>query len=192
MKRFLLAVIIPALASCNQNSVQSTNTPIVEVVSGVELINYDSPKGTYSCRAPADWKGDELPERYGTDTVSFIGPLNGPRPVSVFINVMKYPMKNEPVTDPEAYAKSFELVDFKDTKYEKRDIEGRQVIFFNRERPFRKLHSTKVEYMERQDIALIPVKGGFFRIDHTAPKDAYQQTLPVFEAVVRSFKPKES
>lgn len=192
MRRMALAVLL-VLPGCKQRATEEL-VPIKEIVSGVEMIDYDSPKGTYVCRAPANWKGDELPERYGTDTVSFIGPLTGPRPISVFINVMKYPLKHETVSDPEAYAESFwELTpDHKPPKREVLDISGRKVIRFSWERPYRKLHSNKVEYIERQDIALIPVKGGFFRIDHTAPKDAYQKTLPVFEAVVRSFKPKES
>ncbi len=33
-------------------------------------------------------------------------------------------------------------------------------------------------------------KNGFFSISHTAPADAYQRTLPIFEAVVKSFQPK--
>lgn len=188
----LLIAILLLLTGCKQTAPETDTVPVKEVVSGIGMVDYDAPKGSYACRAPGEWKADELNESYGIDSVMFFGPLNGARPISVFIGIMKYPSPNERVNNAEAYAKSFELVDFKDTVYEKRDIGGRQVIFFNRERPFRKLHSTKVEYIERQDIALIPVKGGFFRIDHTAPKDAYQKTLPVFEAVVRSFKPKES
>ncbi len=38
--------------------------------------------------------------------------------------------------------------------------------------------------MLRYDYALIPVKGGFFAIEHRAPLNAYKVTLPVFEAVV--------
>ena len=44
--------------------------------------------------------------------------------------------------------------------------------------------------MLRSDHAIIPIQGGFFAIEHRAPLNAYERTLPVFEAVVRSFNPK--
>lgn len=158
------------------------------------MIDFDSANGTYMCRAPGEWRALEHPERQGVDTVSFFGPLQGSKPLSVTIGIMKFPIGTEGNKGPEAYAESFwEFTpDANPPKREIIEINGKQVIRFAIERPYVPLHAAKAEYIERWDFALIPVKDGFFRIQHKAPKDAYMKTLPVFEAVVRSFKPKES
>ncbi len=73
---------------------------------------------------------------------------------------------------------------------EMRRIGDKDVLFFHEERPFYKPHSNKAEYALRLDYALIPAPGGFFSIEHRAPANAYEATRPVFEAVVKSFRPK--
>lgn len=184
-----MTLLFVCLAACAKKDSQGDPAAIVETVAEVDMIDYDPPAGTFACRAPARWKGEET-SRFGPDETTFIGPLSGPRPVSVFINISRYPNSSDKYVDAETYAQSWKFVDYRPTQYTKKKIGGRNVIFFSREYPFKKPHSTKTEYMVRKDIALIPVKGGFFAIDHSAPSDSYERTLPVFEAIVRSFQPK--
>jgi len=192
MKRpiFLLFAASLAFSACKKSDPAAVDsTPTVETAGGFDLIDYDPPKGAFTCRAPRDWKITE--EDRGTDTITFIGtPVRTTMP---FISILQYPhAKNDPWTDADKYAASFWEItpDGKQPIVEKKKIGDNTVIFLHYERPFRKVHSTKIEYMKREDYALIPVKGGFFSISHSAPVDTYQESLPIFEAVVRSFKPK--
>jgi len=192
MKRPLMLLIAAyvALAACKKSEPAAVNlTPTKETVAGVDLIDYDSPKGAFTCLAPAAWKGQEDTEV--TDTITFIGPWS-PKG-GAYIHILQYPHgKNDRWKDADKYANSFWEIDpnNKQPALETVKIGDNTVIRFHQERPFYKLHSNKVDHMERHDFALIPVKGGFFSISHSAPVDSYQETLPIFEAVVRSFKPK--
>jgi hypothetical protein len=192
--RHLSVALLLAVSACKKAPVEVDPVQVKEVIAGVGLIDYDSAKGTFTCRAPGEWKALEHPDRHGIDTVSFFGPLHGPRPTSVTIGVMRFPIGDEGNKGPEAYAESFwEFTpDAKPPKRETVEMGGKKVIRFAIEKPYVPIHARKAEYIERWDFALVPVKGGFFRIQHKAPKDEYLKTLPIFEAVVRSFKPKES
>ena len=64
------------------------------------------------------------------------------------------------------------------------------MIRFTRERAARDMHNKKAPRPIREDVALVVVPGGFFEITHSGPVETYRNTLPVFEEVVRSFKPK--
>jgi hypothetical protein len=180
-----------ALAACKKSAPAAVDlTPTKETVAGVNLIDYDSPKGAFTCRAPADWKGREDVDG-ATDSITFVGPWSAKGMAN--IHILQYPhAKNDQWKDADKYAASFWEVasDGKQPALEKKKIGGNTVTFLHYERPFRKAHSKKIEYMMREDVALIPVKGGFFEIWHSAPVHMYQETMPVFEAVVRSFKPK--
>lgn len=192
MKRPLILMIAAwvALTACKKSEPAAVNpTPTKETVAGVALIDYAPPKGAFTCLAPAAWKGQE--ETDVTDTITFLGPWS-PKGVA-YIHILQYPHgKNDQWKDAEKYANSFWEIDpnNKQPALEKLKVGDNVVIRFHQERPFYKLHSHKVDHIERHDYALIPVKGGFFEIWHVAPVDSYQETLPIFEAVVRSFKPK--
>lgn len=192
MNRPLILLIAAhvALAACKKSEPAAVNlTPTKETVAGMNLIDYDPPKGAFTCRAPADWKGRE--DFDGTDSITFIGPWS-PKG-GAYINILQYPhSKNDQWKDAEKYAASFWETDPKGAPpaLEKIKIGDNTVIRFHQERPFYKPHQQRIDHMERHDYALIPVKGGFFEIWHSAPVDSYQKTLPIFEAVVRSFKPK--
>lgn len=193
MKRpWLLAfAVCLALSACKQKTETAADAlPVKETVGGAALIDYDSPKGAFACRAPAEWKIRE-DSSSGTDSTTFIGPLSGGR--LAFVSILQYPHgPDDPWKDARKYAESFWEItpDNKQPPLEIQKIGGRDAIRFHFEKPFRKPHSKKIEYMLRLDYALIPVKGGFFELWHSAPADRHQETLPVFEAVVRSFKPK--
>lgn len=192
MKRPLILTIAAciALSACKKSEPAAVNpTPTKETVAGVALIDYDPPKGAFTCLAPAAWKGRE--ETEVTDTITFLGPWS-PKG-GVYIHILQYPHGgNDRWKDAEKYANSFREIDpdNKQPALEKLKIGDNTVIRFHQERPFYKPHSRKVDHIERHDYALIPVKGGFFEIWHVAPADSYRDTLPVFESVVRSFKPK--
>lgn len=193
MKRPLALLFIAgfALAACKKSSPENL-TPTKEIAAGFEMIDYDSPKGSFVARAPADWGARE--EARDGDNVSFVSrPLPACNGRLAFIHFVRYPESaSDKTTDAQKYAETFWEVDpnSKQPAIEHRKMGDNDVILLHQEQPFRKIHSKKIEYMTRQDHAFIQVKGGFFQIWHSAPADCYQATLPVFEAVVRSFKPK--
>jgi|CXWL01.1.fsa_nt_gi hypothetical protein len=181
------------LSACGRKTETAAETPVKATpVAGLEFIDYVPPAGTYTCRAPAHWKGEETTD-YGPDEVSFIGEVTKGLAMEsklVSISISKYPNKSDKYVDAEAYAKSESVVSGKPVVYEKKIIEGKTVIRFSHERTARAMHSKKAPRHVREDVALIVVPGGFFEITHTGPVETYGNTLPVFEEVVRSFKPK--
>lgn len=193
MRRFIFIGLMATLA-CKQHPGSNDPFAVKEIVAGYQLIDYQPVKGTFQCRIPQDWGASERTERYGIDTVNFYGPNTAENKAPVSIGVMKFPIGAEGNKGAAAYAESFwEFTrDAKPPTQSIIEAHGRKVILFSIEMPFRVPHAYKPAYMERWDIALVPTKDGFFRIQHKAPTDSYTKTLPVFEAVVRSFKPKES
>lgn len=192
MNRHLLLAFAAAVAlsSCKKSAETAVDpVPVKETVANVGLIDFQPSKGAFMCRAPGEWKVREDASS-GNDSITFLGPLSDSRLAS--ISILQYPSNSDKWSDARKYAESFWEVtpDNKQPEVTKKIIDGKEVLFFHFEKPFRKVHSKKVEYMQRCDYALIPVKGGFFELWHTAPADRYQETLPVFEAVVKSFKPK--
>ncbi len=180
------------LSACGKKTETAVEAPAQTAPASVEFIDYTPPAATFSCRAPARWKGEETTD-YGPDEVSFLGTAGSGISMesrSVSISISKYPNKSDKYVDAEIYAKSGKEISGKPVVYEKKIIEGKTVVRFSRERPAHALHSNKTLYQIREDVALIVVPGGFFEISHSAPVDAYLNTLPVFEEVVRSFKPK--
>lgn len=189
MKRAALAVLLIAGFAACKKAPQAPAVPVKETVAGFGMIDYTPPQGAFMCRLPGDWKGEEDKTTSGNDTVSLIGPLKDKR--LAFIHILHY-RKGDQWTDAKKYADSFWEItpNNEQPALEKTQVNGNEVIRFNFQQPYRKNHSKKVEYMERLDYALIPTKDGFFELWHSAPADCYKETLPVFEAVVRSFKPK--
>jgi hypothetical protein len=189
MKRPLILIFALAagLTACKPAAPEKVDlTPTMEVVAGVEMIDYDDEKGAYTCRAPRLWGIHE------DNGATFVGPRDPKTTGSSYITIVRYPGESKRWSDPQKYAESFWQVDphNKQPALEKRKIGDATVIFLHQERPFYKLHSSKSEYMLRYDYAIIPIQGGFFVIEHRAPLNAYETTLPIFDAVVRSFKPK--
>ncbi|MBI4060608.1 MAG: hypothetical protein HY403_04190 [Elusimicrobia bacterium] len=183
----LLLLAALSLPACKRGAEKATDpTPTKEMLGDVALIDYDSPQGAFTCRAPRQW-GVHEDDASGSDAVTFSA---GAAPVS--IHILQYPNGMDSRTDPDKRAESFWEIDpgGKQPAIEKKQVGGKDVILFHQERPHRKLHSGKIEYMARHDYALVPIKGGFFEIRHSAPVDSYRKTLPVFEAMVRSFAPK--
>ncbi len=189
---FLFALTI-GLSACKRGAPEKADlTPTKEVIGGVEMIDYDAELGTFSCRAPRLWDIREQKIKK-SDGVTFVGPRDPATTGSSYITILRYPESASRWTDAQKYAESFWRIDTRNKQpaLEKRKIGDAAVIFFHQERPFYKIHSNKAEYMLRYDYALIPIKGGFFEIEHRAPVNAYEATLPVFEAVVKSFRPKD-
>lgn len=186
MRLALLALIV-VLSACERGP-DAGPTPTQAVVAGVEMIDYDAARGTFSCRAPRDWG---VKEEKG-DGATFVGPRDSKTGGSSYITILRYPDSSPRWTDARKFAESFRELDPEGRAPDiaTESIAGADVLRFHQERPFRKIHSSKAGYMLRYDYALVPVKGGFFEIEHRAPANAYETTLPVFEAVVKSFRPK--
>ncbi len=184
--------LVISLSSCKRGTPETVDPAATrEIVAGVEMIDYDAEQGTFSCRAPRNW-GIREEKIKKSDAAIFVGPNDPGKSGSPYITILKYPDSARQFSDAEKYAATFWEIDPKKTQpaLARRKIGDRTVIFFHQERPFYKLHSHQVEYMLRHDYALIPVKGGFFEIEHRAPASAYETTFPVFEAIVKSFQPK--
>lgn len=185
MKPLLLLAAVACIAACKRAAPPADPTPTLETVSGVEMIHYDSEDGTFSILAPKHWGAQEE-----KGTLTFVGPRDPKTMAYSYITILP---SSPQWTDARKYAESFWQIDpkIKQPDIEERKIGDATVLFFHQDRPNRMMHnSSRIGYMLRYDYALIPVKGGFYEFEHRAPVNTYAATLPVFESVVKSFKPK--
>lgn len=185
--------LLLALAACRQapQAVEET-VPTKEVVAGAAMIDFDSSEAAFSCLAPADW--GQLEKQIDKDKGAvFIGPRDPKKQASATITILRYPASEPRYNDARKYAETFWELDPKGGQpaIETKTIGDHSVLTFHQELPNRKVHgSPNIDYQVRTDYALFPVKGGFFAIQHRAPADSFRKTLPIFDAVVSSFKPK--
>lgn len=189
MNRNLSLVALLLLTACKKQEevAKHGDLPVKTVVNGMDMLEYQEPGGAFQADAPASWKLRET-NNLGPE-VTFIGPGTPGRPFSSDINISRYPNPVDKSGDPKRYYDGFSMIDKVTLPYGKRKLGGREVECYALERPFRKLHSKKVEYHRRDDFAVIRIPDGFFLITHSAPVEDYKATFPIFEAVVASFKP---
>jgi hypothetical protein len=194
MKKLLALSALALFAACKKPAApepQRAETPVktVATVAGNELVEYTEPSGAFSFHAPATWRAKEMSD-LGPEVMMF-GPGTSAFPQSVSMAVSRYPDPMDRSGDPKHYYDAMAHLEFTRIvePFAKRTIGGREVETYATESPFRPLHSSKVKYTKREDVAVIRFPGGFYRIEHTAPVDIYKETLPLFEAVVASFKP---
>lgn len=186
MRSSLALAVLVALCACKRSSQEeAVAVPTVAVVADVAMIDFTSDEAKFSCRVPGEWK---VRESKHLDPSKGLSLWDGK---TTHISILKFPDIEPQYKDARAYAETFWMLSDKgQPEITEEKIGGRAVLRFHYERPYYKPHSKKLEYMNRFDYALFPIKGGFFRIEHRAPASEYKATLPVFEAVVRSFKPK--
>lgn len=190
MKRALAVLALLAAAGCRKAPPPdsgSAEVPTRAVVAGVDLIDYDAATGEFSCQAPGHWKAledDKLGPR-----VMFFGPGTAKFPRSVSISVMRYP-DGEDIKTPKDFYDALKISGQNPSPLETRSAGGRTEYALHYDMPQRPMHGYKTLYMKREDVVLIPSRDGFFALVHSAPAETYAETLPVFDAVVASFRPK--
>lgn len=189
MKRLALALLALAAACKKAPPKEPDLAPVVATVAGEPMIDFDERHGKFRCRAPSAWKAME---EHGTGgpLVMMFGTMTGPLRGKVVISVDYYDGVKGPVKTPQQYWEAMRFAGQKPSPLETRQVGGRTVYAVHSESPQHPPHGWKVLYMNREDAVLIPSGKGFFEVSHSAPADAYQQTLPVFQAVVESFQPK--
>jgi hypothetical protein len=189
MKKLPLLCALLLAAACRKAAPVSDApaAPTRATVAGVELIDYDAATGEFSCRAPGEWKA--LEDKSMGPRVMFFGPGSAKFPRSVAISILRYPDGGS-IKTPQEYWDSLKLAGRAPSALETTTEGGRTEYAVHYEEAQRPLHGYKTLYMKREDVVLIPAKEGFFAISHSAPVETYEQTLPVFRAVVSSFQPK--
>ena len=159
--RLACALALAALSSCRPAGPPSA--------AGWELTEYSAPDGSFRCLAPARWK-----VREDAGAVMFFGPDR------VSIAVARYPEGR--VKTEGDYAASLRGAG----PLESASVGGKTVGRLHALEAVRPPNSPRVLYEKRLDAALVPAGAGFYAVEHRAPADRYERTLPVFEAVVAS------
>ncbi len=187
MKPALTLIVLIALSACKREQERGpVVVPTKEVVAGVAMIDFTSAEAKFTARVPGEWGA--LPGKHLDPTKGLS--LSGP--AATHITIFKYPEINARYKDARSYAESFSLItpDGKQPAITEEKIGEHFVLRLHYERmPYPK-RTRNSDRPNRLDFALIPVQGGFYEIGHSASIDTYEKTLPVFETVVRSFKPK--
>jgi hypothetical protein len=190
MKRLPLVLTVLLAAACRKAAAppkEESAVPTRAVVAGVTLVDYDAATGEFSCLAPGEWR--TLEDKSIGPRVMFFGPGDARRPNSVAISILRYPGGGR-IRTPEELWDSLKLSGQNPSPLATRAVNGRTAYALHYELAQRPLHGYKALYAKREDVVMIPVKDGFFAISHSAPAETYEQSLPVFEAVVASFQPK--
>lgn len=187
MKRALALAVVVALSACKRAPEEGPAVvPTREVVAGVEMIDFTSDEAKFTARVPGEWAVREEKHLQRALGLSLSGPAG------TNIVIFKYPEVNPAYKDARSYAESMPLItpDGKQPEITEEKIGDLAILRFHYERmPFPR-RTRDDDRPNRLDFALVPTKDGFYEIKHTASVDTYRKTLPVFEAVVRSFKPK--
>jgi hypothetical protein len=176
-----------ALGACKKGAEQAADPfPTKTTIAGMPMIEFDSPEAKFSCLAPRSW-GIQRQEHLAANkgSVFIVG--------NVSIGIYKFPeFENGQYKDAKEYAESFWMIDRdgKQPVISTETINGMNVLRFHQVRQDAIPHSRNLAPPYRTDYALFPVKGGFYEIHHRSLADKYLETYPIFEAVVRSFKPK--
>lgn len=191
MKKLLAAALL-AFSACKEKPAPapvSDEPPVLSVAAGLEMISYQEPSGAFSLQGPADWQVRE-DDSLGP-SVSLLGPGSREFPGSVSIRVSRYPNPVDRSPDPKHYYDAMTLSEEIEVLQPlgKHTLGGREVVGYSWVKPFRKLHERKTAWKMRQFHAEIPFEGGFYSLVYSAPVEIYKDALPVFEAVVASFKP---
>jgi hypothetical protein len=189
MKTLRLFALVVLCAACRNPpppaGAEASSAPAV--VAGEKMTDLDGADGSFSCRAPANWKAIE--EKGSGLLITLYGTSEGPLRGKVMMGILRYPDKVR-IETREDYWASLRLAQKDPVPLEARRIGDRTVYFTHYDEPQHPPHGWKVLYMNRIDIALIPATTGFFAVEQSAPKASYRETAPIFEAVVASFKPK--
>jgi hypothetical protein len=180
MKTLALAAAVALLAA----ACRKPAAPAASGAGAAATSEYAPADGAYSCRVPSKWRVDE--EDSWGPSVSFLDPSDG-KPYSHSLSIVRYPSKVDDYTTVEKYLRRAVP---KDAAVEKTRDGGRVVYRYHLIKPFLALNNRTVLYQERTDVILLPVQGGFYRLSHAAPESDYRRTLPAFEALVESFRPK--
>ncbi len=192
MKRLLLAALAVACApGCRKSPVPGKDpAPAVAVVTGEKLVDFDERHGEFRCRVPAEWKALE---EHGTGgpLLMIYGTASGSLRGKVDIAVTRYGSNLDRVKTPQDYWEAMNASGREPSPLETRTAGGRIVYATHLLTPRYPPHGWKVLAMDREDIVLIPATKGFFALSHSAPADVYRTTLPVFDALVQSFRAKE-
>lgn len=187
MKPALALAVLVALSACKREAPEGpAAVPTAEVVAGVAMIDFTSDEAKFTCRVPGEWGVRESKHLEPSKGLSL---WDGK---TTHISILKFPDAEPRYKDARQYAESFAMIapDGKQPEITEEKIGDRTVLRFHYERmPYPK-RTRDGDRPNRLDFALIPVPGGFYEIQHAASADGYLRTLPVFEAVVRSFKPK--
>lgn len=176
-------LLLLAVSACKRAEAPAADPfPVRETAGGVPMIDFDSPESKFSCLAPRDWNIQPAKHLDPAKGTAFIGKGRG-------ISILRYPEAEPQWSDAQKFADSFWMIgDGQQPKVAKEKIGDLTVLRFHQERTSLIPHTRKQSAPQRYDYALFPVKGGFVEIRHEAPANDYQSSLPVFDAVVRSFK----
>ncbi len=181
----LLILFVATTAYSKTGPAPRVAAPVAETV---EMINYLSYDGSFQCRVPADWKLSE--DRNGGPMAMFFGMMSGPQRAQISLAISRYPSKMDSIRTPQQYWQSLRHQDHEPSPLETHRNGARVVYTTHLISPQYVGHGRKAIYMNREDIALIKTPRGMFAISHTAPANAYEKTLTIFDAVVASFTPR--
>ncbi len=188
MRRPLLLLAAVLAAACRKSAPPAADLAPPSAVGAGGTRGADAaPPGAVTSRGAGDWRA--LEDKDMGPRVMFFGPGDAKYPRSVQISVLRYPDGGR-IKTPQDFWESLRISGRGPSPLETRALDGRTVYAFHYGVDQRPLHGVKLLYAKREDAVLIPVPGGFFAVTHAAPAETYRRTLPVFDAVVASFRPK--
>jgi hypothetical protein len=168
---------------------------------GGKFKKYSMDHGYFSCMIPVSWsinREKERDEDYKIFEVQLLAPKSDKSAISIFVSY--YAAENEDFDGYEDFIDRNSANALGETKSERENYEPVRKIKLWGRRAF-ELVREKMVYLHpesksdesaqiKEKMYILPAKQGFYVMHFSSPKDAFQENLPVFERVAKSFKGK--
>ncbi|MBA4417420.1 MAG: hypothetical protein C0392_05880 [Syntrophus sp. (in: bacteria)] len=175
-----------------------------EALAAEQYYNYVMDQGYFSCEIPIDWdlvREKEKDEEYNIYEIRLIKSSGGKTPLSIYVSY--YAKDNEDFSDYKSFLKRNSKNVAGETensreKYgpvKKIQLNGGKGFELERERLVYLSPKSKSDASEaiKELLYVLPLAaGGFYVLHYTAPREYFEDLLPVFKKVAESFMPQQS
>lgn len=198
----LLALAAPAArAQAAPPAAAPAANPAAAPEPGGRFKKYSMEHGYFNCMVPVSWsinRERERDEDYKIFEVQLLAPKSDKSAISIFVSY--YAAENEDFDGYEDFIDRNSANALGETKSERENYEPVRKIKLWGRRAF-ELVREKMVYLHpeaksdesaqvKEKMYILPAKQGFYVMHFSSPKDAFEENLPIFERVAKSFKGK--
>ncbi|OGR72174.1 MAG: hypothetical protein A2179_05540 [Elusimicrobia bacterium GWC2_63_65] len=199
MKKLLSAVMLLGLCA---GALSADGLPAAPAAAaGPKFKKYVMDHGYFSCTVPVTWsinREKDRDEDYKIFELQLLAPKSDKAPTSIFVSY--YAAENEDFDGYEDFIDRNSTNALGESKSERENYEpvkkiklwGRRAFELAREKLVFLHPETKSDesVQLKEKIYVLPAKAGFYVLHFSAEKPAFEESLPVFEKVAKSFKGK--
>jgi hypothetical protein len=198
MKKIILTVVTLAFSAA---AVMAGGPAPAPKTAAAQFKKYSMDHGYFSCVVPAAWSLEREKERdedYRIFEIQLLAPKADKAPTSIFVSY--YAKENEDFDGPSDFIDRNSTNALGETKSLRENYEPVKKITLAGRKAF-ELAREKLSYLHpesksdesvqlKEKLYVLPAKEGFYVLHFSAQKDLFDENLPVFEKIAKSFKGK--